>query len=127
LAEFTGVQNLASRCRDCQRKPRALTQSKEKSMTVIVEEYHRPNVRDNKDPLARQTRKEMVKIINDVGGKMVRFEVVSGVIFVDTDKDEAAKAVIDRFSGFKGVTARVIDTLEAIFQKSQLRPAEATK
>ena len=96
-------------------------------MTVIVEEYHRPNVRDNKDPLARQTRKEMVKIINDVGGKMVRFEVVSGVIFVDTDKDEAAKAVIDRFSGFKGVTARVIDTLEAIFQKSQLRPAEATK
>ena len=96
-------------------------------MTTIVEGYHKPNVKDNRDPLARQTRKEMVKIVNDVGGKLVRFEVVSGVIFVDTDKDEAAKAVIDRFSGFNGVKARVVDTLEAIFQKSQLRPAEATK
>lgn len=93
-------------------------------MTTVVEDYHKSNVRDNKDPLARQTRKEMVKIVNDAGGRMVRFEVVSGVIFVDTDTEQAAKAIIDRFSGFKGVKARVVDTLEAIFQKSQLMPVK---
>ena len=93
-------------------------------MTTVIEGYLKPNVKDGKDPLARQSRKEMTKIVKGVGGKLVRFEVVCGVIFVDTDKEEASNAIVKCFAGFKEVTARVINTLEAIFRKSQLRPMQ---
>ena len=81
------------------------------------------NVKTNKDPLARQTRTEVKHMIVEAGGKLVRFDVFQGAIFVNTDKDEAAKVVIDRFSKYNGVEAKKIDTLQAILRKSQLMPA----
>ena len=81
------------------------------------------NVKTNKDPLARQTRAEVKNMVANVGGKLLRFDVFQGTIFVNTDKDDAAKVVIDRFSKYDGVDAKKIDTLQAILRKSQLMTA----
>ena len=92
--------------------------------TVEVDGALNKSVRDNKDSFARQLRPEVKDIVVGAGGKLIRYDVLQGVIFVNTDKKEAGQAIIDRFSKLKGVVAREIDTLEALLRKSELRPVE---
>jgi len=92
--------------------------------TVEVVNALKANVIDNNDPLARQIKTEVKSIVVEAGGKLIRSDVMQGILFVTTDKKEAAQAVVARFSKFKGVVVREIDSLEALLRKSELRPVQ---
>jgi len=94
------------------------------TFTVMVEGSLSDTVKDSKDPLAGQARLLVKEQVLAAGGILKRFQVFGGVIFVDVDKQEAADAVVKQFSSIKSAVAQVVDPLQAIYRKAQLRPAE---
>jgi hypothetical protein len=92
--------------------------------TVMVDGALSENVRDSKDTLARQTRVLVKEQVVAVGGILKKFDVYSGVIFVDVDTSDAANAVVKLFSTITGAVAKVVEPLQAIYRKAQLKPAE---
>ena len=94
------------------------------TITVTIDGGLSDNVRVTTDPLARQARLLIKEQVIAAGGILKRFEVYGGVIFVDVDKSDAADAVVTQFSTIKGAVAQVVDPLQAIYRKAQLRTAE---
>src|SRR5271157_4633034 len=93
------------------------------TLTVTIDGGLSDNVRETKDPLARQIRTLIKERVIGAGGILKKFEVYGGVIFADVDKSDASDAIIKQFSSITGAVAQVVDPLQAIYRKAQLRPA----
>jgi hypothetical protein len=92
--------------------------------TVMIEGGLSVNIKDNNDPLARQTKVLMKERVVTAGGILKKSEVYTGTIFVDVDKKDAADAVVKMFSVIDGAVAQIVDPLQAIYRKAQLRPVK---
>ena len=91
-------------------------------VTLQVTKYLSSEVKDNKDSLARQTRVQVKEKVTSVNGKLVRFEVTTGTIFITVDTDAAADAVTAMFKKVKEPpVVEEQDPLQAIFMQSELR------
>ena len=95
-------------------------------VTILVTKYLSPSVKDNKDSLARQTRVQVKEKVTSANGKLVRFEVTLGTIFITVDTEAAAKAVTAMFADL--TVPPVVDPqepLQAIFMQSEARAKAA--
>ena len=92
--------------------------------TVVIEGALSDRVKGSKDPLARQAKSLVKERVKSISGTLKKFEVFDGVIFVDVDSSEAADAVIKQFSTIKGAVATMVEPLEAVYRKAQLKPAD---
>jgi hypothetical protein len=91
-------------------------------VTLQVTKYLSPEVKDNKDSLARQTRVQVKEKVASVNGKLVRFEVNTGTIFITVDTESVAEAVTAMFAKVKEPpVVEVQEPLQAIFMQSELR------
>jgi transcription antitermination factor NusG len=94
-----------------------------KTLTIVIEGGLSDKIRDHKDPLARQAKVLVSERVKSVNAKLKKFEVFDGVIFINVDTSEAAEAVVKQFSTIKGAVASLVEPLEAIFRKAQLKPS----
>jgi hypothetical protein len=91
-------------------------------ITLQVTKYLSSVVKDNKDSLARQTKVQVLEKVVTAGGKLVKFEVSNGIIFINIDTPEAAEAVKEMFDTVKEPpVVEELEPLQAIFMKSEAR------
>jgi len=83
-------------------------------------------VKDKNDSLARQARTQIKQHVEEVKGKLEKFEVYQGDIFVNVDSEAASTSVIEMFKKIASVTVEVLDPLQAIYRKGLLKVADET-
>jgi hypothetical protein len=94
------------------------------SSSLIIKEFLQPTVKDSKDRLARQARAQIKKRVEETNGKIERFDLLQGTIFVDVDSESSANAIVEMFKKFGDVKVETVEPLQAIYAKGRLKLAE---
>jgi ribosomal protein L23 len=74
--------------------------------------------------LARQARAQIKKRAEETEGKIEKFDLLQGTIFIDVDSDATAKTIKEMFQNFDGVKVETVEPLQAIYAKGRLKLAE---
>ena len=94
------------------------------SASLIINKFLQSTVKDSKDRLARQARAQIKKRVEETDGKIERFDLLQGTIFVDVDSESTANTIVEMFKKFGDVKVEIVEPLQAIYAKGQLKLAE---
>jgi hypothetical protein len=94
------------------------------STSIIVSEFLQPTVKDSKDRLGRQAHTQIKRGVEDAKGKIEKFDILQGTIFIDVDSDATASTIEEMFKKFDGVKVEKVEPLQAIYAKGRLKLAE---
>jgi hypothetical protein len=94
------------------------------STSLIIKKFLQPTVKDSKDRLARQARAQIKRRVEEADGKIERFDLLQGTIFVDVDSEASANAIVELFKKFDDVKVETVEPLQAIYAKGRLKLAE---
>jgi len=76
------------------------------------------DVTDGKHPLARDMGRQTRRIAKSAGGRVTRFEVINGHIFISLKDEKGFPELKSEFSAMTGVQIRQVTPLMLVFMKS---------
>jgi hypothetical protein len=76
------------------------------------------NVTDSKHKLARDMGRQTRRAVKEAGGKVVRFEVTNGHVFVTLKDDNGLRELKTEFSAMPEVVVQEVTPLMRVFLKS---------
>lgn len=81
--------------------------------------YLSQQVPDKKNKLAREARRQFYTIVKDAKGKMSKFDVANGRIFIELKDEKGFKELQDALSSLKDVKVEEVSSIKLVFLKSQ--------
>jgi hypothetical protein len=88
------------------------------SVQLQVSGALKPEVIDSKDPLARDMGRQTRRIVKEAGGRVSRFEVIHGSIFMTLKDTKGIEELKKEFTLMPKVQVQEVTPLMLVFMKS---------
>ncbi|KAB2922659.1 MAG: hypothetical protein F9K22_11005 [Bacteroidetes bacterium] len=88
-------------------------------MAAQVTGYLSPSVPNKDHKLAREARRQFYTIVKDAKGKLSKFDVTHGHIFIELKDETGFKQLQDALAALKDVKVEQVSPIKLVFLKSQ--------
>lgn len=93
-------------------------------MAVQVTGYLSQSVPNKEHKLARETRRQFFTIVKNANGKLSKFDVTNGQIFIEFKDEKGVKELQDALSSLKDVKVEEVSPIKLVFLKSQAQAGQ---